>query len=316
MLIGGASLIVALSACGSDDRGSSTGTSSKESSTAPSASANSDAPRVEILDPGDEPREKIRLSVKPGDRAHREMTMRIAMQMTLDGTKVPAASIPATVVGINSEVTQVDADGVITTEFGYDDVRLDGGGKGVRELEKQMQTMNGVSGVLTSTDTGVVLDADMDIPSDVPSSLATMLRSMESQMANMSVPVPEEEEVGDGARWTVTTEAEINGLTSTNVYTYELVERSAEGIVLEIELAQDAPEQDAEMPGMPAGSSVHLDRMHMSGSGRVFFDPTSLLPASMRSSSSGTVEMTVTGADGSSSEFLQELDMQVEMDEG
>lgn len=297
-----------LAGCGGSDDPSATST---PTSTASATNA-SDKSTVKVLDAGAEPREPIRLRFQEGDVQRTSLRMLTTTEMTMDGKSAPAFNAPPMVMGMRVKVEEVRPDGVIESSFGYDSVKVEGSGKTAEQL-KEMLTDNllGVTGQLETTANGEFVDGDMDIPSGTDANMRAMLKSIESQMSSMVVPLPTED-VGIGAVWTVATETEINGIESNNVYRFKLIGRSADRLVLETTTTGSAPEQDPDLPGMPSGSTVHLDRMVLSGSGRTEMDLTRLLPVSSTASMRTDVKMTIT-ENGSTGVILQKMKMQVEV---
>lgn len=298
-------LLPALVACGSNSSDGEAG--DLPTSSAPAAADG--GPEVTVLDAGDEPREKLRLELHEGDHAEATMTMETSVVSSIDGQSSPAITTPAVSMGMVIDVESVDEDGIITSRFGYDDVDVAGNDAQARQMEAAIQSISDLSGTIESTDTGAVLDADLDIPDDAPATMQSFLTSFEGQMQNLTVPLPREE-VGPGARWTVTTEADVNGIEAQIESTYTLVELDDDQIVLDVRIEQVADDQDLDLPGVPPGSTVHLDSLTMSGSGRAVLDRGALIPRSMESTMSGATRMTIE-ENGTTSEMVQDMEMTV-----
>ena len=235
------------------------------------------------------------------------------MRMTLDGKGYPPSSVPDMVMGMQLEVTNVGDDGVIGADFGYDDVSVRGSGADAKAMEKALQPLTGMTGNLQLTDTGRLIDAHLDLPSDLDPTLRTMMGSVESQLQNLTIPFPDAA-VGVGATWTATAEPELNGIEMRTVTHYELLERTSNGVVLSLRLEQTAPEQDADLPGMPAGSSAHVERMEMDGTGRLVYDSHRLIPVSSEVDMESDSEMTITEK-GGTSRLEQSMKMRMELAE-
>lgn len=294
-------LLPALVACGSN----SSDTEAADTATSPAAVDG--GPVVTVLDAGEEPREKLRLELHEGQHAEATMTMETSIATSIDGQSSPAIAAPAISMGMVVDVESVDEDGIITSRFGYDGVDVAGNDAQARQMEKAMRSHSDLRGTMTSTDTGAVLDAELDIPDDAPATMQSVLTSMESQLQNLTAPLPQEA-VGVGARWTVATEAAISGIDAEITSTYTLVEIIDDRIVLDVELEQVASDQDLDVPGAPPGGALRLDSMRLSGSGRTVVDRGALFPRSAEISISGESRMTIE-ENGATSEMVQDLEM-------
>lgn len=276
----------------------------------PTGTIDDNGPAVELVSAGAGELKTIRLDVEPGTKQRGTMTMKMGVEMSLDGQTFPSSDVPPMEMDMSFSVDDVRPDGVIEASFRYGDTRVVGSpGAMVDALDEQLSTLEGITGTFQTTDRGAVLEADIDVPKDVPTLIRQTMESFQSQMQNLSVPFPVEP-VGVGASWTYPTEAEINGIRMNAVYTYTLKSRTADRVVLAYTMKQTAPEQDPKIPGVPDGVEVHLDRMEMSGSGTGVVALGSPMPVKMRNTASGTSRMTMT-ADGQSQQMRQDMTFDV-----
>jgi len=307
-LVAALALLTVVAACGDSDGPKGTA----DPTTSPSSVADPDGPVVELLDAGAEPRAAVRLQVEEGDVQRSTMTMRTQMSMTIDGQAAQTSDLPPILMDMEVTVDDVRDDGTIESSFTYDGVRVDGTGVTAEQMESALEAMSGVSGTLVMTDTGAFVDGDLDLPDDLDGFMRTTMESFETQLSNFTIPLPTED-LGVGARWTVTRQTALNGIEAVNVATYELVERDDDVLTLDIDLTTTAPEQDPEIPGLPPGGSVHLDKMAMAGSGESRIRLDRLLPLSSVSDVAGDVMMTLE-VEGETSTMLQKMKMRMELD--
>lgn len=251
------------------------------------------------------------MTLTEGETQRSSMRMKTSTEVIIDGEAVPQVEVPAMLLGMVVDVDEVRPDGVTVASFVYDSVRAEGSGAAAEQMEEGLKDILGVSGSMEFTSTGAFLDGDLEIPSDMDETMQTTLRSMETQLSSFSVPFPEAE-VGIGAIWTVTTQTAINGIKAQNVYRYELVERAGETVVLEGAITITAAEQEPDLPGLPAGSTVRLNQMAMTGTAEVEIDLRRLLPVMSSTTSSGDLEMTIE-ADGTTNTMVQEMEMTMEL---
>lgn len=292
-------LLFALGACGGTDQTPAVERTTADAAKVDAGTPDLGGPEVELTDPGSEPRESIRIAMQAGDTQSASITLRMSMRMTVDGKSYADTEVPPMVMGMRLEVTDVE-DGVIRADFGYDDVLVRGSGPDAEAVEEALRPLADMTGTMEVTDNGRLIDASLDIPDDLDPNVRNMVGSIESQLQNLTTPFPEEE-VGVGATWTVTAQSAVGGINARIVTRYELVERTADGLVLSMRMDQSAPEQDADIPGLPAGSTVHVDRMETTGTGRLVYEPGMLIPSSSRSDLEGSTEMTVEENGGTSS---------------
>lgn len=268
--------------------------------------------RVVLDDEGEGDLEELRLVVEEGASQQVTMTMRMQIELTLDGKKAPPTTVPVMVMEMDVDVTEVDDDGSLTVRFDYTDARVEGAGAADRQLESAFQPLEDVSGTFRVTSRGVYLGGELDHPEDLPAMLEATMGSIEGQLANMVTPYPEEP-VGPGAEWTVHTAPAINGIESEFRYHYRLVERRGDRVVLDVDFVQESPAQEVEeLPGAPAGASMSLESMRGEGAGRVDVDLRALMPTSSRVESTSTMRASVT--DGTrSQDMVQEMELTVQV---
>ncbi len=306
-LVAALALLAVVAACGDSDGPKA----ASDPTTSSSAVADPDGPVVELLDAGAEPRAAVRLQVEEGDVQRSTMTMQTQMSMTIDGEAAQTGDLPPVLLDTEVTIDDVRDDGIIESSFTYDGVRVDGTGVDAEQMESALEAVAGISGTLVMTDTGAFVDGDLDLPDDLDGTMRTTMESFETQMSNFTIPLPTEE-LGVGARWTVTTQTALNGIEAVNVATYELVERDNDVLALDVDFTTTAPEQDPEFPGLPPGESVHLVKMAMAGSGQSRIRLDRLLPLSSSSTIAGDVTMTIE-AEGETSTMLQKMTMRMEL---
>jgi len=299
MTLGGKAMaavfVVALAAGGCGAVEDPTSTAQRTGTTSPTSTTSTEPvarPQVDVVDAGAAPRSRLSLTLSEGDSQRSTMTMTMGMQISMNGRKAPAVDVPAMSMGMVVDITDVSDDGVVSAGFGYDDVDVDGDTAVARELEEKLAVIKGVHGTLQMTETGEFIAADLELPDDLDPTMQTTLNSMEDQLSSMMVPLPAEP-VGVGARWTVHTETQVNGVQASLEAQYRLVEREGDHVVLQVSYVQTADDQVMEVPGAPTGVVSHLKSMHMAGTGRTVIDLGHPLPVQSHLQVSGNMRMTV-----------------------
>ncbi|RME26811.1 MAG: hypothetical protein D6798_05905 [Deltaproteobacteria bacterium] len=265
-------------------------------------------PSLALVDPGAEPRRPLRFHPAPGTTEQVRMTMEMASQMAMGGTTMPAMKIPPMILDLDLEVLEIEADGDIRYRFTIADTGVgagdDVGTDVVTAMSAAMQPLEGTSGEVTVSPTGVSRDATL-----TPSAGADpqMVADMRKSMANASAPLPEEP-VGVGARWTLTSDMNEGGLQFQQVASYELVELTDTTITLRVDVQQSAEPQAFAPDGLPPGATAVLSHMGSKGSGSTVLRFDRVMPT--RSDMQMHTDMTVNlQAQGQSMDMQNSMDM-------
>jgi len=205
-------------------------------------------PTVEVLDAGAEPRHPMRLNPEEGQEATMRMRMDMAMEMMVDGQPEPTADIPSTIMTMHAVVDQVTAD-TIRTVVTYQGVELDGQDPG--GMQELLDTLEGLSGTVTTTRTGAFVEGGFSTAGIHPF-LQEMVQSFDQQLSALAIPMPEED-LGVGARWRVTTQFDVGGLTTQMTADYHLAAFDGVSYELETTVAQ------ALIPGFMDGGARVLE---------------------------------------------------------
>lgn len=310
-------ILATATGCGDDEirSGSMTGedTPRSVSNEVPETSdpALRDGPRIVLHDAGAESRSELRLDVEEGDAQHYTMTMTTGMQAVIDGERQRPIDTPPIEMGMSVEALDVAADGVLTVQFRYDDLRVLGRGPMADQIRATLAPMEDMEGTFRMSSSGAFLDGGFEVPDGLDPMLTSMMESMSDQMGNMAPPFPQEP-VGSGASWTVHTSPAVSGIATDNAYHYTLVERRDDVLVLEVGYEQTADPQDVELPGMPAGTTMRVESMDGSGSGRQSIEVGRMLPVLSTMEGGGTIRMSI-DVGGEEGSMTQEMELAMEL---
>ncbi|UPK73666.1 DUF6263 family protein [Nocardioidaceae bacterium SCSIO 66511] len=205
-----------------------------------------ESPTVSVDDNGSGPKSELRFTPKEGDKLALDMDMDMSMSVRADGSSVPTGDIPTITMGMTTKIERV-TDDEIETSFEYD--KVDAGGDPT--VESTLQTLVGTSGSITTDLNGVYRDASIDPAPGLDPTMETTLEQLEQQLANMTVPLPDEP-VGEGADWEVETPIELNGLRTCNTYKYTLDELDGSEYTLDVEINQQMAPGPIEQNGVEA----------------------------------------------------------------
>lgn len=307
--VGIAVLLCPITACAREESG--TPEASVSSQTGQSTSSTVAAPTVELLDPGAEPREVLRFSVAEGAQFRATMTTEMGITIEVAGEQAPAPTLPPILADLSATVNKVAANGDIDYTFAFESMRA---GEGIvlsPEAQQSFDQISGITGQAVMTANGEQTHVDLDIPSDVQPEMRTSLEGMSSQLGKLTAPFPTEP-VGIGGSWRTTASAELNGLRTDVVTTYTLRERNGDQYRTELSYEQSAPDQDANIPGLPPGVRAHVSGMAVSGSGEINGSLSQVFPATSTMQGGGTIDMSIN--DGQNSEDMhQTIDVKVSL---
>jgi hypothetical protein len=301
-------LALVVTGCGSakDDGKSSAGPKSATTSDAPGSHT-----RIVVHDAGAKPREQLRFALAEGSSQHATMTLQMGMAMTVNGRTAPTTKVPPMQMGMAVAIPEVAENGDVTGTFRYDNLKVLGKGAIADQMEAGLAPLAKVTGTIRTTNTGKLIDSDLDIPGDLNPTLKALMESMKEQLGNMMVPMPDEP-VGVGATWTVHTESAIGGIKAEIEYSYTLVEHTGNRVVLSASYVQSVQEQDADLPTMPAGATTHVYASKVTGFGRTVLDLTDLFPVESSVETLGPVHMLVT-QDGEKTDLVQRMHIKMKL---
>lgn len=234
--------------------------------------------RLTLLDPGQAPHRELRLDPKPGKGEWMRMTMAMGMAMEMAGMGLPMPELPPMVLDMSLKDLQLHGDGTFTYAFQLASARAQsvpgGDADMARELQAALAPLVGMAGTARVSTTGEQLDWSF-APS--PGMDASMIESMRQSMVYSSTPFPSEP-VGVGARWQVERDIENQGLRVSQVETLQLVEWTGDVVVIDIQVEQNAAEQEFSPAGMPPGATARLLNLHTEGRSRTRLHLGRLVP--------------------------------------
>jgi hypothetical protein len=224
-LLAVALVAVTLAACGDGDDGdvaSASTTAPADPSTttspetAPTESEGASPYTVTLEDPGQEPRQELRIRVAPGDVDRLTQRQETTIEVRA-GDQVQSAPSPITELDLTHTVVEVDGER-ITAEGTYDDVRvLDSPGADPATVAQVRQLLSGfldATAHTTYTARGGIIDVRLDgLELEGPGAafVDQLAASITDSAESLSVPFPDEP-VGAGARWRVDAEVVLAGL--------------------------------------------------------------------------------------------------------
>ena len=254
------------------------------SGTAPAAK-----PQVELLTPGNEPRQELRFKPQVNAKQTATMTMKMDMAMSIGGQTMPSFAAPATVMTMETVVNKVDPNGDIHYQFTYSNVDVvanqDTPPQAIEAMRTQMKKMVGLNGDIIVDDRGQTKEIRFNFPAQLDESLKRSVQQMSTSIEQLSSPLPKES-IGTGAKWRVSGPLNTNGMNITQTITYELVNLQGNVATIKTTVEQNAPSQNLSPSTMPSGTSMTLKSFTSQGQGEMRMRLDQLMPitstASMR----------------------------------
>ncbi|NJM62819.1 MAG: hypothetical protein HC849_25695 [Oscillatoriales cyanobacterium RU_3_3] len=281
--------------------------------------ANSKSPQVELLNPGAEPRQQLRLKPAINVKETSVMTLTMEMGISTPDRTVPATKVPGTALTFETQVTKIDANGDIHYEFAYTnaDVTGDTGNippAAIDSMRSTLKTLVGIKGSFIADDRGFYKGGNFTLPEGGDRNLNQMLLQMSRSLEQMSSPLPAEA-VGKGAQWRVISEPNFMGMNVKNIATYELTGWENNNVSLNVTIEQQANPQNLTSPQLPAGATATLKSLTARGQGQATIRLDKLLPSRSTSSINSNSEMSVKVPNNSQEiTFKSQLSMQMTLE--
>ena len=312
-------LLTFLAACGDDDPAADQPATVDEDGDdkAPKPEADEPAPpdnSVTVEDAGAEPREELRFAFSEGDEFRTALTMKIGVEITINGEAAPSQPVPAITIVMAGAIDSVE-DGAATVSFVYDEVAAQPepgiDAASLASFNAALADLNGLSGSMTIDELGAVSDSDIDTSGITDPTMKTTIESFNSQASTLTVPLPSEA-VGVGAVWSAELRAVLNGITTDTTNTYTL--RSRDGDQYEFDVVQEisAPPGPVDIPGVPPGSEIEIVSYDASNTGSVAGSLTSPLPNESTTAGGGDITMRLTEG-GETQDLVQKLTMEIKL---
>jgi hypothetical protein len=278
--------------------------------------ANSKTPQVELLNPGVEPRQQLRLKPAIDVKETTVMTLKVDMEISALGRSSPVAKSPVSVMTFETKVTKIDPNGDIHYEFAYTnaDITGDTGNTppAARDaMRSALKSMVGMKGSFIIDNRGFNKGGNFILPQGADNNLKQMVGQMSKSIEQLASPLPAEA-VGKGAKWRVSSSSDFSGMNLNDISTYELASWQDGVASLNVSIEQQANPQNITSPQLPPGTTLTLKSFASQGRGKVTARLDRLMPFRSTVSVSSNSEMSGKNA-GSSEELTITTKMAMEM---
>ena len=228
----------------------------------PSAVTQGRAPVIELINPGAEPRTRLRYTPEVGAAVPLVVMTTQRVEAASGGTAVASISL-AIRMDWSMSVTEVQPDGSFRLALAVTGVDISTQSSLDQATQQRLRVLEaslvGLSAWAVLDARGQSLDSGIVVPAGLDPSLEQTLRGSIDAAQTASPPLPIEA-VGVGARWRTTAmvpSASLpDGVRTNAVFTLERV--SGDGIVLRSNGTVDAQPGPLALPGVPAGTTAQL----------------------------------------------------------
>ncbi|MEG5062985.1 DUF6263 family protein [Microcoleus sp. B3-A4] len=277
---------------------------------------NSKTPQVELLNPGVEPRQQLRLKPAIDVKETTVMTVKMDMDISASGQSSAAAKIPVSVMTFETKVTKIAPNGDIYYEFAYTnaDIVGDTGNTqpaALNAMRSALKNMVGVKGSFIMDNRGFHKGGDIILPEGADNNVKQMVRQMSNSIEQLASPLPAEA-VGKGAKWRVSSSSNFSGINVKDIATYELASWQDGVASMNVSIEQQANPQNISSPQLPPGTTLTLKSFASQGRGTATMRLDRLIPFRSTVSISSNSEMSAKTA-GSSQESTIKTKMAMEM---
>lgn len=237
-----------------------------------------DAPPVlELLEQGQEPRQALRWTVKPGF----EQKVSFAVGFTIDAL-IAVMRVGEAIYLVTYDLTlragKVDGDGGVRVTFKVDSATINPktiGDKRLGRIEQALTSARKLTGSYTLGPRGRMTNLKMNIPKDATRTAHDMADNLRWGLVQMTPAFPEEP-VGQGAKWTVHEGVQQGGIHVNQLSTLEVVKVEGSRVELSVEAQQSAAPQSFSNPGIAIVNQLKLFGAEADGS--LDWDLTQLAP--------------------------------------
>ncbi|MCU1369116.1 MAG: hypothetical protein JWO77_310, partial [Ilumatobacteraceae bacterium] len=271
--VGGAALVLAatLAGCGlfgSDDASPTTTTRPAPTTTTTTEAPTATSEPPELLDPGSEPRQALRVAYTEGAEATVTFTSDLEVRQTSAG-RVQRLDSPPIGQTLTYTVGTVTDDGAELT-VRIDAIGAKGKGTGLSDeelaaIDDELTPLVGLTATATATPLGELEGLAFDAPEDLPEDLAAQLDTLAEQLPALGPALPSEA-VGVGASWRSTSTTSVGGaeVATTSTITVTAIDDGAIRYTATTTTTSAAP-QDLALDGLADGTTARLESSDLTG---------------------------------------------------
>lgn len=244
--------------------------------------SNSKIPQVELLNPGVEPRQQLRLKPSLGVKQTTTMVVKMEMEVSTAGRSTNVNKVPIMVLTIDTKATKLDANGDIHYDVSYAsaDIAADTPNLPIAALDSMRSAVKklvGLKGSFIMDNRGAHKGGSFTLPAEADNNLKQMIQNMSKSLQQLASPLPAEA-VGKGAKWRISFPSNAGGMNVNQTAIYELIDLQDGVATLKTSVEQQANPQNLTLPQLPAGSTMAIKSFESQGQGEVVMRLDQLMP--------------------------------------
>jgi hypothetical protein len=270
--------------------------------------------RMKLLEPGAEPRRELRFKPQAGDKQVLKTTVKMATETLIGDKPMPAFKMPAITMPMELTITGVAENGDISYDLTLAEPAIEEEPGSSPEMQKAMKSalagLKGVTGSGKMSSRGASISFNFKSSGNDAQS-KQMLGHMHDSMANISLMLPDQP-VGQGAKWEINQPVKSQGISITQVATYELISLEDDQLTLKSTVKQSAGRQKAQLPNM-AGAQAEVVKMSGSGSGEITANLNHAFPSKALANMKSEAELNI-AAGGQNRGLQVKTDLQMTVD--
>jgi hypothetical protein len=272
--------------------------------------------QVELVNPGVEPRQQLRLKPSLGVKQTTTMIVKMEMEVSTAGRSTNVNKVPTMVLTIDTQVTKIDANGDIHYDFSYAnaDIAADTPNLPTAALDSMRSAVKklvGLKGSFIMDSRGGNKGGSFTLPAEADNNFKQMVQNMSKSLHQLASPLPAEA-VGQGAKWRISFPSNAGGMNVNQTAIYELIDLQDRVATLKTSVEQQANPQNLTLPQLPAGSTMAIKSFVSQGQGEVIMRLDQLIPVRSVVSINSNSEMTIKVA-GNPKELTMKTKMLMEM---
>ncbi len=251
---------------------------------------------LELLNAGAKPRQQLRFQPSVNAKETTTMTLNMDFAMSVAGKSMPPFKTPASVITMETNVTQVDANGNIHAKVTYTnaDVIPDNSmsPKAIEAIRSRLKALVGTSSFFVIDNRGKPITINFSLPPGLDANSKKIFNQLSDSMNQVSAPLPAEA-IGIGAQWRNSTSVNFNGVNLPMTTTYQLVNFKDGVATLNVSINGDAKSQKLILPEMPTKTNINLKSLNLQGQGQVQLSLNKLEPIISNLSTQVNIQMEV-----------------------
>ena len=264
-------------------------------------STNSVQSQVELINPGNEPRQLLRFQPASNARQTTLLTMSMNMSGSMNGEAMPTMDFPTMKITLEA-ITKPLANGDIQIDLAYSKVDIGTDTtmppEVIEAMRSQIKMLTGVKFSYVIDNQGRTKDVNVTLPKELDPNFQQIVDQMLNSLEQLSISPFPEAPVGVGAKWQISSSLALMGLPANELkMVYELVNVQDDQVTLNVSMGMPGGSSTSTampIPGLPSGIELAIKSMDIQSTGRLILGLNQIMPVSGQMSTMSNMEMSIT----------------------